>query len=135
VFFTSISLYGCSGKANLKGEAFIVTEGRENIEIGLMEVKAYKASNIEKHLKMRHKKSKSGSEEIINNISNELDSLHKISERLIDFKKIDETRMDTRERFDYEEKLSDLTFEVEYDQIDVEAEIDNLEEVRGKSFI
>lgn len=51
-------LGACQSEGKIEGEVFIVTDGRENIEMGLVEVKAIGASAFDGHLKKRHSQSK-----------------------------------------------------------------------------
>jgi len=74
-------LGACQSGGKLKGEVFIVTEGRENIEMGLVEVKAIEASSMEKHLEKRHKQSKEKVKLRTQKAAAQLDSLSLAQER------------------------------------------------------
>ena len=45
-----VFLAGCSRSGTLEGEVFIVTQNRDNVEMGLVEVRAYEESELDAHL-------------------------------------------------------------------------------------
>ena len=68
-------LGACQSEGKLEGEVFIVTEGRENIEMGLVEVKAIEVSAFDGHLKERHSQSEKEVRLQAEKIASLLDSL------------------------------------------------------------
>ncbi len=75
-------LGACQSEGKLTGEVFIVTEGRENIEMGLVDVKAYRASSLEGHLERRHEHSQEKVQLRAEKAATQLDSLSLAQERL-----------------------------------------------------
>jgi len=75
-------LGACQSEGKLKGEVFIVTEGRENIEMGLVEVKAIEAESVEKHLQRRHERARRRVKSKASDMATLLDSLSSLSAQL-----------------------------------------------------
>ena len=74
-------LGACQSEGKIEGEAFIVTKGRENIEMGLVEVKAIESSSLEEYLEERHKRSQNEVQMLAQNAAAQLDSLSLAQER------------------------------------------------------
>jgi molecular chaperone GrpE (heat shock protein) len=72
----------CQSEGTLTGEVFIVTEGRENIEMGLVDVKAISASSVKEHLEKRYGQSKEEVKLLGQEAAAQLDSLTLAQERL-----------------------------------------------------
>jgi len=79
-------LGACQSEGKIEGEVFVVTEGRENIEMGLVEVKAIKASSLEEHLKERHSQSKGEVKSLAREAKSLLDSVS-VAQQLYEKKK------------------------------------------------
>ena len=75
-------LGACQSEGKLKGEVFIVTEGRENIEMGLVDVKAIEAESVEKHLQRRHERAQRRVRSQASDMATLLDSLSSLSAQL-----------------------------------------------------
>lgn len=56
-------LGACQSGGKLKGEVFVVTKGRSNVELGDIEVKAIRSSVWERHLREKHQRA----EELVSN--------------------------------------------------------------------
>lgn len=61
---------------------FIVTEGRENVEMGLVEVKAIEADSVDRYLQRRYKQSRQRVKSKASEMEVLLDSLAAVSEKL-----------------------------------------------------
>lgn len=48
-----VGLSACGGRTTLNGEVFVVTRGGENVELGLVTVRAIPSNRMERHLKQR----------------------------------------------------------------------------------
>ncbi|WP_251980305.1 hypothetical protein [Salinibacter ruber] len=72
-------LGACQSEGKLKGEVFIVTEGRENIVMGLVDVKAIEAESVEEHLQSRYKRAQREVKTRASEIGASLDSLDDLS--------------------------------------------------------
>jgi hypothetical protein len=68
-------LGACQSEGKIEGEVFIVTQGRENIEMGLVEVKAVKSSSMDEYLEERHKQSQKEVQMLAQKAAAQLDSL------------------------------------------------------------
>ncbi len=68
-------LGACQSEGKLTGEVFIVTEGRENIEMGLIDVRAIKQSKMENHLQKRYEAAKQRIKTYADSVSTLLDTL------------------------------------------------------------
>jgi hypothetical protein len=75
LFALVVILGACQSEGKIEGEVFIVTEGRENIEMGLVGVKAIEASAFDGHLKERHSQSKEEVRSLAREAASLLDSL------------------------------------------------------------
>lgn len=97
-------LGACQGEGKVEGEVFIVTEGRENIEMGLVEVKAVNSSSLDEYLEERHKRSQKEVQMLAQKAAAQLDSLSLAQERFRERKaeyesaqaKYDEVRQEYR---------------------------------------
>ncbi|WP_263819915.1 hypothetical protein [Salinibacter sp.] len=68
-------LGACQGEGKVEGEVFIVTEGRENVEMGLVDVKGIRTSVLDQHLEERHSRSKKETQLRAEKFASLLDSL------------------------------------------------------------
>jgi hypothetical protein len=75
-------LGACQSEGKLTGEVFIVTEGRENVEMGLVDVKAIEAESVEKHLQRRYKRARRRVKSQASDMATLLDSLSRLSAQL-----------------------------------------------------
>ena len=76
VFFI---LGACQSEGKLTGEVFIVTEGRENIEMGLVDVKAIRADSVKNYLQGRYGRAQQEVKARASEIETLLDSLASLS--------------------------------------------------------
>ncbi|MCS4101481.1 hypothetical protein [Salinibacter ruber] len=76
VFFV---LGACQSEGKLTGEVFIVTEGRENIEMGLVDVKAIRADSVKNYLQGRYGRAQQEVKARASEVETLLDSLAKLS--------------------------------------------------------
>lgn len=81
LFALLLILGACQSEGKIEGEVFIVTEGRENIEMGLVEVKAVKSSSMDEYLEERHKRSQKEVQMLAQKAAAQLDSLSLAQER------------------------------------------------------
>jgi hypothetical protein len=72
-------LGACQSEGKLTGEVFIVTEGRENIEMGLVDVKAIEVESVEENLQRRYKRAQREVKTRVSQIGASLDSLDDLS--------------------------------------------------------
>jgi len=70
---------GCSDPAQISGQVFVVTEGRENIELGLVNVRAIPADAVDQHLDERYEKAREHVKELAAQVDPKLDSIAHIS--------------------------------------------------------
>ena len=73
-------LGACQGEGKIEGEVFIVTEGRENIEMGLVEVSAVETEELDKHLGDRFSTAQKQVKSSAKRTSTLLDSVSHLSE-------------------------------------------------------
>lgn len=72
-------LTSCSpDAAKVEGEVFVVTEGRENIELGLVNVDAFRAETLEEHFQERHQTSRDSTLAKISTCATLLDTLARL---------------------------------------------------------
>jgi ribosome-associated translation inhibitor RaiA len=72
-------LGACHSEGKLTGEVFIVTKGRDNIEMGLVNVKAIAADSVENHLERRYNRAQRKVKTRASEIGASLDSLADLS--------------------------------------------------------
>jgi hypothetical protein len=75
-------LGACQSEGKLTGEVFIVTEGRENVEMGLVDVKAIEVESFEKHLQRRYERARRRVKSQASDMATLLDSLSSLSAQL-----------------------------------------------------
>ncbi|MCS3664509.1 molecular chaperone GrpE (heat shock protein) [Salinibacter ruber] len=88
-------LGACQSEGKLTGEVFIVTEGRENIEMGLVEVKAFQSPNMDEYIRNRYDESKSRAKHTSKKVDNLLDSLRRLGNK---FESIESKYDEVKER-------------------------------------
>ncbi|MCS3698097.1 hypothetical protein [Salinibacter ruber] len=88
-------LGACQSEGKLTGEVFIVTEGRENIEMGLVDVKAIRADSVEKYLQRRYSRAQQEVKGGASGVETLLDSLAKLSKNSILIPSYEEYTLDT----------------------------------------
>jgi hypothetical protein len=79
----------------LTGEVFIVTEGRENIEMGLVNVKAIPADSAENYLQRRYSRAQQEVKDGASEVETLLDSLAKLSKNSLLVPSYEEYTLDT----------------------------------------
>lgn len=84
VFWTVLSfvlITGCGGESKVEGEVFIVTEDRQNVELGLVTVRGIQRGEMEDHLRKRRRSSRDSAKKKIDICAALLDSLTLLGRR------------------------------------------------------
>ena len=130
----SVFTLGCKEKKTLRGEAFIVTEGRDNVELGLMEVHVYNPDSINNHLSKRHEASIDSFRNVAPKVDPILDSLSYASRRFDRITSMELDGMGLDELSDYKEKLDESTRLLSKMNKISEKTIDSILSVRSQNF-
>lgn len=127
-------LMGCREKQTLQGEAFIVTEGRDNIKLGLMEVRVYKPDSIKEHLRGRHEQSQKRFKELYPEVIKYIRSFSDADDEFKNLTERDLGGMSLEQLDKHKERLLDATAKLTSLEKASKKAIDELMSVRTQQF-